>query len=107
MSHKHLNIIARTVNGEIKEFPEKIIVPCDSVLPVGKSIVRGYNSADCIVSYEVYLIRVGVNVFGTEQFNSLLGFETFVNSQCSTCITGCDISYDGCVIYFDGCNIII
>lgn len=104
MSFKTLSIVAKSVNGEIYEFPKTITVPCGQLIPVGLSLVRVYDISDCIVVYKLYLVRHNEDVFGTEQFDSLEGFEQYVNSMCQCCPDDdcCYLLYNGCYITFNG-----
>ena len=103
LSFKTLSIVDKSVNGEIYEFPKTITVPCGQLIPVGLSRVRVYDISDCIVVYKLYLVRHNEDVFGTEQFDSLDGFEQYVNSSCSCCgEVCCYLTYNGCDLTFNG-----
>jgi hypothetical protein len=105
---KTLSIIAKSVNGEVYEFPKTVVIPCNELLPVGKSLIRVYDTNNCIVVYELYLVRYNNDVFGTEQFNSLSGFNQYISSACACCIDDpcCYLLYNGCYITFNGERIV-
>lgn len=100
-------IIAKTINGEIQEFPPTYYFPCSQVQAEGESVVREYDLNSCIVATRVFLVKYGGNTFGTKQFTSRSEFLKFQIEYCSICCGGgaCDIIIDGCALMYNGCDI--
>lgn len=93
-------------NGVLLEFPEYISVECGSVIPVGESVVRDYNTNDCIVAEKVFLFRINSNTYGTKQYNNTFEFQQFLISQCTkNCIVPCVLSYNYCDLLYNGCTL--
>lgn len=107
MGCKSFNLKVVTINGEIKEFPEIITFPCNQVIAVGESLVRNYDSNNCIVVKSVFLFRYGVNVFGTTQVKDIAQWNQLVSVLCIPCAQPCQVFFDDCPIMFDDCVVYI
>jgi len=104
---QYIEIIADTVNGAIQEFPIVLSLPCYSVTPIGNSVVRGYTINDDIVATNVFLVKVGEDIFGTRQFNSFLNFVTYKDAICAPCSGFCSLLINNCVATINGCALLL
>ena len=105
MADKTIAIRASTINGAIQEFPPTYYFPCSQVIPQGESIIRDYDTNDCIVAKKVFLVKYGQNIFGTTQFESMVEFLLYKESYCASCCISCVIKVGNCVLLYNGCSL--
>lgn len=79
--------------------------PCDALNAVGNMNVRDYTITDCIEVKRVFAIRYGLDVYGTHDFDTILGFNEYRNSYCVPCGRTricCPVTYNGCLVTYNG-----
>jgi hypothetical protein len=103
---KKFDILVKTFNGEILEYPKVFSLPCD-VYPVGYNIIRWFNQNYAIVVVKVFLLRNGLDVFGIEGITNIEQWLQLKDSLCQCCTEiECGIVYNGCLLQYNGCNLI-
>ncbi len=65
------SLVADTVDGKIKEFPQTFYLDCDKMKPIGTEKVRNYNGNECIQVMEVFLVYYEGQLFGTRAYKSM------------------------------------
>lgn len=70
---------------------------CDLVTPLGVSVIRQFNSSECIVSKKVYLFGYGGVRYGIDEGISTM--QDFLDYRDMHCIPY--LVYDGCFITVD------
>ncbi len=96
--NKSFNLKINVINGELKEFPETMLFRCDDVQPLGMTTIRYFDDEDCSVVHRTFYLKVGQNMFGTNQFRTMEDFYTYLNIVCVDYIS----TIDGCLILIDG-----
>lgn len=98
-----VQIIAKTVNGQILEYPQTFQLNCNILKPLGNQVVRQYNGNECIVAVKVFLIQAGNQLLGTTQFTNINDYLNYVNFNCSPAANTCYITINGCNLTLNGC----
>ena len=99
-----VKIIAKTVNGNILQFPQTFELNCSILVPIGNQVVRQYDGKECIHAVKVFLIQAGNNLLGTLQFKGMNDYLTYINANCTE--NGvCFLSLNGCFLTLNGCLI--
>jgi len=99
-----VQIIAKTVNGQILEFPQTFQLNCSILKPLGKQVVRQYNGNECIVAVKVFMVQAGNQLLGTNQFETTFDFINYVNVNCAPAYSNtCYITLNGCNLTLNGC----
>lgn len=98
-----VQIIAKTVNGQILEFTQTFQLNCSMLKPLGLQVVRQYNGNECIVAVKVFMVQAGNQLLGTNQFNTIFDFINYVNFNCAPVSNNCYITLNGCNLTLNGC----
>lgn len=99
-----VQIIAKTVNGQILEFPQTFQLNCSILKPLGLQVVRQYNGNECIVAVRVFLIQAGNQLLGSNQFCNMNDYLNYINANC-TASDKCYLAVNGCFLTLNGCLI--
>ena len=97
-----VRIIAKTVNGNILEFPQTFELNCSILKPLGTGVVRQYDGKEYIVAVKVFYIQAGNQLLGTQQFHTMNDYINYVNANCIAKET-CYLSLNGCFLNLNGC----
>lgn len=98
--------VAKTVDGDIKDFPKIEYFQCGLIRPIGNQVVREYDGNECIRAVKVFLVWYGGHLFGREGFTDMADFVRELNGVCQP--SGkCIITINGCAVTVNGCNIYI
>ena len=97
---KSFSLDIEVINGQVQEFPTKMFFRCDLVHPVGETLVRYFDDEMCSVVKKTFYLRVGQDLFGTNQFKTVKEFRQFQSTVC--CGEGVIVFIDGCSALIDG-----
>jgi hypothetical protein len=103
---KTVSIRVTFINSEILETPQIMEFGCGTIIPVGLSQARNYDANDCIVVRKGFTFLVNSQVFGTDQFDNIQDFTSFLNTNCAPCgqvaNPCCFVTHDGCFVTYQG-----
>lgn len=100
---KYFSLTVDVINGEVKEFPQTFNFRCDTVVPIGNTIIRYFTDDMCQVAHKTFYIRYGSDLFGTSQFTTEQQFWDFTN-----CYPSVTFAYmNGCYLRLNGRNALI
>lgn len=96
-------------NGEFFEFPATVYFPCNSsqVQPQGLQVIASTDSEENVLGNRIFLVRYGVNLFGSTEFRTLQDFWQYMNAYCQPCPPRfCYFTINDCYAEINGCNVL-